>query len=74
LENATDLVKATRIPDENQVKMAKIQLKDVARMWWLAEVARLKKPITWDSSRRISMKRFFSVIAQNKMKERFIEL
>ena len=43
-----DLLKATRVPDENQVKMTKIQLKDVARTWWLAETVRLEKPITWD--------------------------
>jgi len=43
-----DLLKATRIPDENQVEMTKIQLKDMARTWWLVEAARLKKPITWD--------------------------
>jgi len=31
LINTTDLLNAARIPDENQVKVAKIQLKDVAR-------------------------------------------
>jgi len=43
-----DLMKAARIPDENQVEVAKIQLKDVVRTWWLAEEARLEKPINWD--------------------------
>ena len=42
----TDLIKAAQIPDENQVEVAKIQLKDVARTWWLAEEATLEKPIT----------------------------
>ena len=42
LVNMTDLQKATRIPDKNQVEVAKIQLKDVVRTWWLAEEARLK--------------------------------
>ena len=32
LVNATDLLKVTRIPDENQVKMTKTQLKDVVKM------------------------------------------
>ena len=36
LIDTTDLLKAARIPDENQVEVAKIQLKDVARTWWLA--------------------------------------
>ena len=44
----TDLLKSTRVPDENQAKMTKIQLKDVAKIWWLAEAARLEKLITWD--------------------------
>ena len=46
--DTTDLMKAARIPDENQVEVAKIQLKDVARTWWLVEEVRLEKPITWD--------------------------
>ena len=46
--DTTDLLKAARIPDENQVEVAKIQLKDVARTWWLAEEERLEKPITLD--------------------------
>ena len=37
LINMTDLLNAARIPSENQVEVAKIQLKDVARSWWLAE-------------------------------------
>ena len=31
LIDTTDLLKAARIPDENQVEVVKIQLKDVAR-------------------------------------------
>ena len=46
--DTTDLMKITRIPDENQVEVAKIQLKNVARTWWLEEDVRLEKPITWD--------------------------
>ena len=44
--DTTDLLKAARISDENQLEVAKIQLKDVARTWWLTEEARLEKPIT----------------------------
>jgi len=40
-----DLVKAARVPEKNQVEVTKIQLRDVARIWWLAEEARLEKPI-----------------------------
>jgi len=56
--DTTHLMKAARIPDENQVEVAKIQLKDVARTWWLAEEARLEKPITWDQFRWVSMRGF----------------
>ena len=48
LTDATDLLKAARVPEEDQVEVIKIQLKDVARNWWLAKEARLDKPITWD--------------------------
>jgi len=48
LIGTTKLMRAVWIPDENQVKVAKIQLKDVCRTWWLAEEVRLEKPITWD--------------------------
>jgi len=41
-------LKVARVPEENQVEIAKIQLKDVARTWWLAEEAKLDRPSTWD--------------------------
>jgi len=37
-----NFMNAAQIPDENQVKVIKIQLRDVARTWWLAEKARLE--------------------------------
>ena len=46
LIDTTDLLKAAHILDESQVEFAKIQLKDVARTWWLAEEGRLDEPIT----------------------------
>ena len=67
-------MKATQIPDENQIEVAKIQLKDVARTWWLAEDARLGKPITWDQFLKSFYKRFFPVIDQKEMEEQFIRL
>ena len=39
LTDTTDLLNAARVPNENQVEVAKIQLKDIARTWWLAEEA-----------------------------------
>ena len=33
LIDTTDLLKAARIPNKNKVKVAKIQLKDVAKTW-----------------------------------------
>ena len=69
LIDTTDLMKAARIPDENQVEVAKIQLKDVARTWWLAEEARLEKPITWDQFLKGFYESFFPTMAQKEMEE-----
>ena len=55
LTDTSDLLNAARVPKENQVEVAKIQLKDVARTWWLAEEARLEKPVTWDTFSRVSI-------------------
>jgi len=74
LIDTTDLLKATQIPDENQVEVVKIQLKDVARTWWLAEEARLEKPITWDQFLKGFYERFFPTTAQKEMEEQFIRL
>ena len=46
LMDTTDLMKIARIPDENQMEVAKIQLRDVDRTWWLEKKARLEMPIT----------------------------
>ena len=72
LIDTTDLLKAARIPDENQVEVVKIQLKDVARTWWLAEEARLEKLITWDQFSKGFYERFFPATAQKEMEEQFI--
>ena len=74
LVDTTDPLKATRISDESQVEVAKIQLKDVTRTWWLAEEARLEKPISWDRFSMVFYERFFLAIAQKEMKEQFIKL
>jgi len=62
--NVTYLLKAARVPEENQVEAVKIQLKDVARIWRLAEEGRLDKPITWDQFSKNFYDRFFPIIAQ----------
>ena len=74
LIDMTDLLKAARIPAENQVEVAKIQLNDVARTWWLAEEARLEKPISWDQFSKGFYERFFPATAQKEMEEQFIRL
>ena len=56
------------------MKVAKIQLKDVARTWSLAEEARLEKPITWDQFSKSFYERFFSKTAQQEMEDQFIRL
>ena len=55
LINTADLLRASQIPKENLVEIAKIQLKNVTKTWWLAEEARPDKPITWDQFSKVSM-------------------
>jgi len=74
LTDTTDLLNAARVPEENQVEVAKIQLKDIARTWWLAEEARLETPVTWDTFSKSFYSRFFPVTAQKDMEEQFIRL
>ena len=74
LIDTTDLLKAARVPEEDQVEVAKIQLQDVVRNWWLAKEARLDKPITWDQFSKSFYDRFFPTTAQKEMEEQFIRL
>jgi len=74
LTDTSDLLNAARVPQENQVEVAKIQLKDIARTWWLAEEARLEKPVTWDTFSKSFYSRFFPATAQKDMEEQFIRL
>ena len=69
LTDTSDLLNAARVPQENQVEVAKIQLKDIARTWWLAEEARLEKPVTWDTFSKSFYSRFFPATAQKDMEE-----
>jgi len=69
-----NLLKAAWVLEENQVEIAKIQLKDVARNWWLAEETRPNNPITWHQLSKRFYDRFFPITAQKEMEEQFIKL
>jgi len=69
LIEVVNLIRAIRIPDDNQMEVAKIQLKDVAKTWWLMEEARLEKPITLDQFSKDFYERFFPVTVQKEMEE-----
>ena len=74
LIDITNHLKVAWVLEENQVEVAKIQQKDVARTWWLAEEARLDQPITWDQFSKRFYDRFFPTTAQKEMEEQFIWL
>ena len=59
LIEVANFMSAVRIPDEDQVEVAEIQLRDVERTWWLVEEAKLEKPITWDQFSKSFYKGFF---------------
>ena len=40
-----DLLVAARVPAVSHVEVAKLQLKDVARVWWKVEEESLVKPV-----------------------------
>ena len=46
----------------------------MVRTWWLAEEARLEKPISWDQFSKGFYERFFLATAQKEMEEQFIKL
>ena len=74
LIDTTDLMRAAQISDENQVKVVKIQLRDVVRTWWLAKETRLETPISWDQFSKSFYEKFFPRTAQKEMEEQFIRL
>ena len=59
----TDLLNVAQVPKENQVEVPKIQLKVIVRTWWLAEEARLDKPIILDQVSKSFYERFFPATA-----------
>jgi len=67
--NTTDLIKAVQIADEDQVEVAKIQVRDVVRVWWVAEEAKLEKSFTWGQFSKSFYERFFPKMAHKEMEE-----
>lgn len=65
---------AARIPPKNWVSVVKIQLTNVARMWWHAKEARLVKHIFWDVFLKGSSLDYFAPPLNKAVKEKFIEL
>jgi hypothetical protein len=74
LSDMTELMIAARIPEDNQVEVIKLQIKDVAKSWWKAEEATLQKPISWDQFSKSFLERFFPKTAKKEMEEQFIKL
>lgn len=74
LVDVTNLLTAARVPEAEQVEVAKIQLTDVARTWWLTEEARLEKPISWKDFTDSFYERFFPATAKREMQSQFINL
>ena len=68
LIDTTDLLTAARILADNQVEVAKIQLKDVARTWWLAGSKTGKANLLGPILEKF-YDRFFPKIAQKDMEE-----
>ena len=60
LIEVANFIRTVRIPDEDWVEVSKIHLKDVARIWWLVEEAKLEKLITWDQFSKSFYEEFFS--------------
>ena len=56
------------------VEVVEIQLKDVARTWWLIEEARLQKHIFWDQFSKSFYERLLPSAAKKEMKEHLIRL
>jgi len=64
-----NLLEAVSVPAEDQIKMAKIQLTDVARTWWLAEEENLGEDITWKQFSDSFYESFFPELARKDMEE-----
>ena len=59
LSDMTELMTVARIPEDNQVEVIKLHIKDMAKNWWKATEATLQKPISWDQFSKSFLERFF---------------
>ena len=73
MDDTTNLLRAARVPEADQVEVIKVQLTDVARTWWLAE-ERLEEPVTLEQFTDGFYERFFSRTARREMEQQFINL
>jgi hypothetical protein len=73
LVDMANLLQAARVPEADQVDVVKIQFTDIARIWWLAEEARMQRPISWKQLDSF-LERFFPKTAKKEMEARFCQL
>lgn len=65
---------AAQIPKSRWVEIGKMQLTDIARIWWETQETRLDKPIAWDTFKELFNAKYFSEIAKMELHERFVNL
>ena len=68
LTDMVNLLEAANIPAADQVKVVKVQLTDVARTWWLAEV-NIQGQATWKQFSDSFLERFFLKDAKRQMQK-----
>ena len=74
LTDMTNFLEAANIPAADHVKVVKIQLKDIARSWWLAEEAKQHGQLTWKQFSDGFYERFFPQRTKQEMGEKFLRL
>ena len=72
--DVTNLQQGANIPEEDQVKIVKVQLVDIARTWWAVEETKLQEPISWKQFTDSFYERFFPACAKKEMAEQFMKL
>ena len=74
LTDMTNFLEAANIPASDHVKVVKIQLKGIARSWWLAEEGKQQGQLTWKQFSDGFYERFFPQTAKQEMGEKFLRL
>ena len=72
LDEVEDLLVAARVPAVSHVEVAKLQLKDVARVWWKVEEERLEKPVPWFVFRELYFDKFFPETSKADLLQQFL--